>query len=274
MLADLKKGEIEMGKAIYWIDDNPHVIINIVDGVFSKLWKLDDEEGIETHIRILGNGGQETRGLRLWEKDDEKQFRTAIMQRFEQLCSNADKLGEKNIFQKKSGLISDNIIMMYKSPVNDIEEREVEEYRKMYYIWQNNSCKMDGENISITNEARDCTEILLQKMGIEKGACVGLDMALFHGDIEKVKDEGKPILSMELYHMIKQTHECFMYSHYMFDKRFIESWKEVYSKAYGDKELPIIHKRSELFAKNVSETLINQLLELVDKSYKRREGNL
>ncbi len=263
-----------MSKAIYWIDDNPYVFMNIVDGVCSKLWKLDEEEGIETHIRILGNQGQETGGLYLWEKNDEKQFQTAIMHKFERLCSNADKMGEKNTFQKKSGLISDNIIMMYKSPVNDIEEKEVEEYRNLYNIWQNNSCKIDGENISITNEARDCTEMLLQKMGIEKGACVGLDMALFYGDIEKVKDEGKPILSMELYHLIKQTHECFLYSHYMFDKIFIESWKKVYIKTYDDKELPIIHKRSELFAKNVSETLINQLLELVDKSYKRRDGNI
>lgn len=263
-----------MGKAIYWIEDNTHVIMNIVDGVFSRLWKLDEEEGIETHIRILGNEGQETWGLHLWEKNDEKEFQTAIMHRFEQLCRNVDKMGEENTFQKKSGLISDNIIMMYKSPVNDIEEKEVEEYRKLYYIWQNNSCKIDGENICITNEARYYAEMLLKKMGIKKGACVGLDMALFYGDIEKVKVEGKPILSMELYYLIKQTHECFLYSHYMFDKIFIESWKKVYIKIYGDNELPIIHKRSELFTKNVSDVLINELLELIDKSYKRRDGNL
>ncbi len=263
-----------MNKAIYWVDDNPYVIMNIVEGVFSKLWNLDGEEGIETHIRIFGNEGQEAKGLGLWDKNDEKEFQTAIMQRFEQLCSNADKLGEKNVFQKKSGLICDNIIMMYKFPENEIEKKEIEEYRKFCNIWQNSSSEKIGENIYITDEARLCAEKLLKKMNIVEGACVGLDLALLQGDIKKVKDDGKPILSMELYHMIKQQHECFLYSRYMFDKSFIESWKKVYEKIYGDKELPIIHKRCELFAKNVSETLINQLLELVDKSYKRSDGNL
>lgn len=263
-----------MAKAIYWIDDNPHVIMNIVEGVFSQFWNLKNEEGIETHIRIFGNDGQEAPGLGLWDKNDEKEFREEIIKKFEQLCSNADKLGEEKIFQKKSNLICDNIIMMHKIPENEIEEREIEEYRKLCNIWQNSPCELNGEDICITEQARECAEKLVQKMNIADGACVGLDLALLQGDIEKVKFAGKPILSMELYHMIKQKHECFLYSYYIFDKTFIESWEKVYSKVYRDMTTPIIHKRREMYAKNISETLISELVNLVDKSYERRKDNL
>ncbi len=262
-----------MGKSMYWIDDNPHVIMNIVDGVFSKLWNLDGEESIETHVRIFGNEGQESRGLGLWDKNDEKEFQAKIVQKFEQLCRNVDPMGDENVFQKKSGLICDNIVMMYKLPENETEVKEIEEYRKFCNIWQSCPCETKENAICITEEARESARTLLKKMDIIEGACVGLDLALLQGDMEKVKDEGKPILSMELYHLIKQQHECFLYSRYMFDKSFIESWKKVYAKVYGDKERPIIHKRSELFAKNVSEALINQLIKLVDESYERRNCN-
>lgn len=262
-----------MGKAIYWIDDNSSAIMNIVDSVFPSFWKLEEEDGIETHIRVFGNCKQETSGLALWSKKDEQKFQQDIIRKFERLCKNKDRLGERNLFVKKKDLICDNIVVMYKQPESKEKEQEIEEYKKIYSVWQGGQVieLVEGKK-QISNEAQMLTKKLLERMNIAEGACIALDLALLQGDMEKVKLKKLPILSMELYHLIKEKHECFLYSYYFFEEKFIDAWKEVYSDIYCETS-PIIHTRKELLRKNITETLTNELISMINKSYEeRREG--
>lgn len=261
-----------MEKAIYWIDDNPGGIMSIVENIFPYFWKISEDEGIETHVRIFGNAEQNSYELCLWKKSDEIEFQDEIMKRFERLCSNKDEFGEEGIFNKKKCLIDKNIRFMYKFPENDEEEKEYENYKNIYNIWKNDLAteNVEGE-VCISKKARDLAKMLLEKMDIQQRACVGLDLALLQGDIKKVCDFKKPILSMELYNLLKANHECFLYSHYVLDTDFVNAWKEVYANYYDDEKI-IIHKRSEMYAKNISESLIHELLEMVDESYAK--GNM
>ena len=257
-----------MGKSIYWIDDSCSVIMNIVKTIFPKFWKLDEEQdGIETHIRIFGNDIQESPQLVLWDKNDVKGFQQEIIKLFEQLCRNYDDFSEESLFERNRHLICDNIKFLYTQ--EDTNEKEIEEYRKLYQMWSGDVLNQFGDGGgSIIPEARSCAKQLLEKLDIEKGACVGLDLALFWGDIKRVRDENKPILSMELYNMIKEQHECFLYSYYYFDTSFINAWQSVYAKIYHAPK-PIIHRRRELYAKHISDSIIHELLTMVEKSYER-----
>lgn len=245
-----------MCKAILWIDDSTDGIMNIVESIFPYFWDLSGNNGIETHIRIIGNNMQDAPALDLWSEEDEQQYRADIMNIFQQLCRDNDRLGDKNLYEKRKNLICDNIRIMYKQ-----EDKDIDEYRQLCQMWQNTS--------EITKQNHESAQSLVQKMEIPEGACVGLDLALLQGDIENVRDKNKPILSMELYHIIKEKHECFLYSNYVFDTSFINEWKKVYSEKYDDTTEPIIHKRSEMYIKNISENLIKELIDLVNKSYER-----
>lgn len=263
-----------MKKTIFWIDDNIGVIKNIAESIFPHFWKIDEENGIETYVRILGNGIQEPPGLGLWEEGDEQELQEFIDKIFERLCRDVDVLGEKKLYAKKKYLVCDSVKIMYKKTEDSEGKKECEEYRKLCSIWQGNPLEKSNGNVErIAEEARVSAKKALKKMNIEKGACVGLDLALLQRDIEKVRDEKKPILSMELYHMIKEEHECFLYSFYFFDNMFVESWKSVYAKYYCDKEEPIIHKRCDMYKKNISSELITNFLSMIDKSYAKEEKN-
>lgn len=260
-----------MVKEIFWIDDNIGVIKNIAKSIFPYLWKIKDEEGVKTHVRILGNGIQESPGLSLWEESDEEDLQKYINRIFWQLCRDIDSLDDQEIYAQKQHLIFGNVKIMYKKNEND---KMYEEYRKLCDVWQGNPVEeQEGQKKQISENAKKSARAILERMNITEGACVGLDLALLQKDIEKVRDEKKPILSMELYNMIKEKHECFLYSYYVFDNTFINSWKEVYAKLYYDKEQPVIHRRSDMFQKNVSDKLIRDLLSMIDKSYTKGKKN-
>ncbi len=254
-----------MNKAIYWIDDSTTGILNIVNSVFPYFWKINDDEGIETHIKIIGNETQAATDLKLWTIKDEEDFKKQILDMFEQLCVDNDDFGEKGLFEKKINLIEKNIQIMYK-----LEDNDSGEYRKLYSVWKNNEV--------ITDEARESAKNLLNKMNIVKGACVGLDLALLKGDMEKVSAKKQPILSMQLYNILQQKHKCFLYSKYGSQDPFVEGWKEVYESTFNDSNPIIIQKRCGLFEKNISKKEIDELLKLVDESYEqevnRHAGNV
>lgn len=248
-----------MCKAIYWIDDSTQGIMNIVHSVFPYLWDLEGKrEGIETHVQIIGNGEQVTTGTSLWSKEDERKSSQAIMRMLERLCKNGDRMNQQKLYAKKKDLIENKFKIVYKSDDNDISE-----YRKLCSAWQDNN--------QITSEAQDSVKKLFKRMEIKKGACVGLDLALLKGDIDKVRKREQPILSMELYRLIKEDHECFLYSKYVYDKSFVEKWEDVYLRIYNETEIPTIHRRSELYAKNLLRDKIDELVDMVNESYKKKE---
>lgn len=261
-----------MKKAIFWIDDSTRVIEIFAKNIFPYFWKIDQEEGIETHVRILGNGTQKTSGLSQWEEADEQGLQKCINGIFEQLCRNMDSFGEKKIYAKKRHLVRDTVKIMYKKNEEGGGDEEYEEYRKLCSIWQRNPIMETKEgNREITEEAKECAKIVLEKMNITEGACVGLDLALLQKDFENVRDKKQPILSMELYHMIKAYYECFLYSFYVYDESFIELWKRVYTEYYSDDKEPIIHKRCDMYPKNGSDKLITDILNMIDKAYAKEK---
>lgn len=251
-------------KAIYWIDDSTTGILNIVHSVFPRFW--DKKNGaIETHIRIIGNETQEATDLKLWSEKDEQKLKQHIYKVFEQFCRNEDNFGQEDLFEKKFDLIENNIQIMYK-----LEDNDSDEYRKLYSIWKKNE--------KITKEAEDSAQALLDKMNIAAGACVGLDLALLKGDIDKVSTKKQPILSMQLYKKLREKHKCFLYSKYVGQDPFIEGWKEVYKNTFDDSNQIIIKKRHDLFEKNISEAGFGELKKLVEDSYEeevnRNAGNV
>lgn len=263
-----------MRKAIYWIDDNSSAIMNIVDSILPHFFNFDETEIIEIHIRIFGNCIQVPPGLALCSKKDEQELQWDIFKKFEQLCKDNDRFNENDIFNRKKNLICDNIVVMYKQPEGVESNQEIEEYKEICRIWQGNPIiELSGGKKQISDEAKIYAEKLLERMDIAEGACVGLDLALLQGDIEKVKTEKLPILSMQLYHLIKEKHDCFLYSYYIFEEEFIKAWKSVYSNIYGDLEEPIIHRRKDLFIKDISDSLLKELISMVNESYERGDGN-
>lgn len=251
-------------KAIYWIDDSTTGILNIVHSVFPRFW--DKRNGaIETHIRIIGNETQEATDLKLWSEKDEQKLKQYIYKVFEQFCRNEDNFGQKDLFEKNFDLIENNIQIMYK-----LEDKDSDEYGKLYSIWKSNE--------EITEGAKVSAQALLDKMNIAAGACVGLDLALLKGDIEKVSTKKQPILSMQLYNELQKNHKCFLYSKYVGQDPFIEGWKVVYENTFKDSKQIIIKRRRDLFKKNISEAGFEELKKLVEDSYKeevnRNAGNV
>lgn len=251
-------------KAIYWIDDSTTGILNIVHSIFPRFWNWESG-AIETHIRIIGNETQEATDLKLWSEKDEQKLKEHIYEVFEQSCRNEDNFGQDDLYEKKIDLIENNIHIMYK-----LEDNDSDEYRKLYSIWKKNE--------EITKEAEDSAQALLDKMNIAAGACVGLDLALLKGDIDKVSTKKQPILSMQLYKKLQEKHKCFLYSKYVGQDPFIEGWKEVYENTFKDSKQIIIKKRHDLFEKNISEAGFEELIKLVEDSYKeevnRNAGNV
>lgn len=253
-----------MEKKIYWIDDYPGAILTIAENIFPYFWKLDEDEGIETHVKLIGNAFQEPPGLELWSKKDEQNLQEALMEQFKQVWKDKKRFEEDKVIEHRKKLIYGNVKFLYKNPENDVEKEQIKEYRKLCELWQSNL--KDNET---RNEAKKLAQKLYQLLDIDLGACVALDMALLQGDIEKIQKKAGPILSMELYHLIKKSHKCFLYSYYVFDNSFINAWKDFYKYSYEDSEEPVIYSRSAMYTKKLTGKLIEELLIMINKSYEK-----
>ena len=146
----------------------------------------------------------------------------------------------------------DDIIYCDKENKEKEKRRRLKEekcFKKIYSFFTKKNKTMNGDKyIAVKSDVKD---FLKENKIIDDGtdSYVGIDLLLLYGDIERVKN-GYPILSMELYSQIIKTHQCFLYSTYVYDEDFIEMWRTTFCNNYDDVKPEKIYKRSQLLPKN------------------------
>ncbi|MCD8014455.1 MAG: hypothetical protein LUG99_15015 [Lachnospiraceae bacterium] len=267
-------------KAIFLIDDDPGGIMSIVKSIFPRLWKIDEEDGIETHICIFGNAeytGDVYHLLR--KKQQELEFGRAVENQLWYECNyyeeteyeseNVDPDSDTEecaTFNKKINLVADKVHMLY----TESDEDAKTEYETICREWMTDvsvcvgNREDDKSPLCVNDRAKECVDKLLHRMNIPVQACVGLDLALLQGDIDRVKENHRPIISMELYKRIKEKHWCFLYSKYVMDQDFTNEWKNVYRSFYGDSDNPVIYQKNEMYRKELSKEIIENLLNMIN----------
>lgn len=262
-----------MCKCICWLDDDIEKMLSVVYGIFPKLWNLGGKKETDYHIRneiyIFGDGHKNNSGEYPRTITDEIVFQKKVNNYFFKQCENnstSDWESANRLYaEKKNPLLDATVHVLPKewSSIDDTiycdkEDKEKEKkkrsreekcFKEIYKFFTK-------KNKTINNDkyirVKSYVEQFLKENKIideEIQPYVGIDLLLLYGDIERVKN-GYTILSMELYSQIIKTHQCFLYSTYVYDEDFIEKWRETFRNNYDVEEPEKIYKRSMLLPKN------------------------
>lgn len=258
-------------KELYWIDDNFAQMMYIAQGVISKLWNLeeDETEGVCSKIILFGNAYMEDERKWEWNKlpsqEEEDKYYNNLLALYEDNCYPIDGPNqEKPTFYKNEELVRNTVSCLLKNE----QSEDVEMFADISKTWMK---EINGEEDTELNKKRiEQVEKLIGRMNIKKGAVVGIDLSLIHGDIERIRN-GKRVISMELYRQLKEdSFKCFLYSAQAGEYGFSEKWKQTY-KMYpsvngvlnDELEDIRIYERAEFLYKG-SEDIVCQLRQLLN----------
>lgn len=258
-------------KQLYWIDDNFQQVNYIAQGAIAALWNLNDidnQEGIASKMLIFGNAYKVADTDELPTEEKEREDYQKLNDFFVEACQEVDGPSmNRSIYNEKKALIQDPISYLYKQEVPD----DLEAYKQMKGAWiSENLSDIDSDDYAkAVNEAN----LLIERMEIKPGSVVGIDIALLHGDLQRLREKQR-ILSMELCHQILSNHiRCFMYSTEADDDILRRNWEEKYCFFYDDEEVKI-YKRSQLMQKGNNDIVkeIEKMFEIKQKDEVQDNG--
>lgn len=239
-------------KQVYWIDDDIEQMIYIIQGAITKLWKIEEEnaEGIASNIIIFGNACDDADTDELLSQEDENDTKVKLHDMLRRLCARQDGPNQKKpVYNARKELIKDKVNFLYKKE----NPGDKEQYQNLKRAWITDEL-IETESIEY-KEAVDEVNKLIERMNIEQGSVVGIDILLFYGDDKRVEDK-KRIISMELYNMLsKKGLNCFMYSSMADDNELMRNWREVCDSLYQQKDMKI-YLRSDFMQKAQSDITV------------------
>lgn len=182
-------------KQVYWIDDNIEQMIYIIQGAITKLWKIEEEnaEGIASNIIIFGNAYDDADTDDILSQEDENDTKIKLQDMLRKQCERQDGPNrEKPVYNARKELIKDKVNFLYKKDNPD----DKGQYQNLKQAWITDEL-IDSESAKY-KEAVVETNKLIERMKIELGNVVGIDISLFYGDFDRLRQK-KRIISMELY---------------------------------------------------------------------------
>ncbi|MDE7424684.1 MAG: hypothetical protein K2N51_13520 [Lachnospiraceae bacterium] len=250
-------------KQLYWIDDNFQQVNYIAQGAISKLWKLEDidKEEIASKILIFGNAYKVADTDELPTEENEREVYQKLQDLFMEECQKHDGPSkDRPMYNEKKVLIQDPISYLYKREVSG----DLEAYKKMKGAWISEN--LDDKNSENYEKAAREAGLLIERMKIKPASVVGIDIALLHDDLERLRQKRR-ILSMELCHQILSAHiRCFMYSTEADDDILRKNWEEMYGSFYDNEEIKI-YKRSDLMQKG-NDDIVKEIDQMFEKEQK------
>ncbi len=265
-----------MAKTIYWIDDSVQKLEYIMQGIVTELWNVcaeDENDKVVSKILLFGNeyqgGGEETSNN--IKKEYELQKRLDINLRYA-CCQNEEITWGRETYKNNRYLIKDCVKVLFKQWTDqEADLFSVDKKDKEYQKRQQELCFLEEikeywapENRDVIEaetwkrEASDKVKKLIDMMEIEKGACVGIDLALLKKDREYLLFN-KPVIAMELYHQLKTKFFCFLYSTYTYEGHLVTRCKEIYNNYF--EEDCRIYRRDEMMAKKNHDNITREIRE-------------
>lgn len=256
-------------KELYWIDDDFAQMMYIAQGVISKLWSLNDiAEGVCSKIILFGNAYMEDERNWEWNKlpsqEEEDKYYDNLLVLYEDNCFSIDGPNrERPTFKKNKKLVQNTVVCLLK----DEKKGDVEMFTDISRAWTK---EVNDENDAELDQKRtEQVKKLIGRMYIEKGAVIGIDLSLIHGDIERIRN-GKRVISMELFRQLKEDNfKCFLYSAQAGEYGFSEKWKQTYKEyqsaggvSNNDLDDIRIYERTEFLYKG-SDDIVCQLKKLL-----------
>lgn len=235
-------------KQVYWIDDNIEQMIYIIQGAIKKLWKIEEEnqEGIASNIIIFGNGCDDADTDDILSLEDENDTKDKLHDMLRELCGRRDGPNrERPVYNARKELVRDKVRILYKEE----NQNDKEQYRNLKRAWITDD--LDSESTQYKEASNEAIK-LVERMDIEAGNVVGIDILLFYGDFDRLSKE-KRIISMELYNILnKKGLKCFMYSSEADNNQLMESWLKVCESLYQQSDVKI-YQRSDFMQKKQSD---------------------
>lgn len=230
---------------VYWIDDCFEQMSFVMQGVVTKLWKLDDQtaDGIASRILIFGNAYEEADRDDLPTQEDEDKEERDVFDKFLEKCARVDGPDwEKPLYNAKKGLVQKVVKYLYKQ--ENPADRDA--YRELKRSW------ISGD---LTNpagagyqEAAAAVAGLIERMDLEPESVVGIDLMLLHDDIGRLLKK-KRIISMELCHNLSSGGiPCFLYSSEGGNDDVVRCWQKAYQDLYHETGIKI-YKRMDFMQK-------------------------
>lgn len=229
-------------KRLYWIDDDILRMLYVAQGAIKKLWKLNDSttEGISSKVIIFGNAFESVDKDEVPSEDEETKAFQELYGLFSEECMAFDGPNrERPIYNAKKTLIQDPVCYLFKKEVSG----DLDAYRKMKKLWI--SGRLNPPDSDDYANAEKEVDLLVERMHIEPGSVVGIDIMLLYEDGVRL-GEKKRILSMELYHKLSDNDiSCFLYSSDAGVDELRQNWIQQYAALYGGKEV-VIYQRKDV----------------------------
>lgn len=235
-------------RQVYWIDDNIEQMMYIVQGAITKLWKTEDAnaEGIASNVIIFGNAYNSADTDDILSQEDENETKMRLHDMLRKQCEKQDGPNKKKpVYNTRKELIKDKVNFLYKKE----KPHDKEQYQNLKRAWITDELtNPEGtEYKEAVNEAKK----LIERMKIEPKNVVGIDISLFYGDFDRLRNK-KRIISMELYNILNENGlNCFMYSSEADDNELMQNWRDVCELLYQQKDVKI-YQRSDFMQKEQS----------------------
>ena len=225
---------------IYWIDDNIEQMLYVVQGVFTQLWDLKNEDGVKSKIVIFGNGCEEYDSNDLCSMEIEQKYTLRLWNMFVDKCQDVDGARRGNeTFGRNEELIQEPIRFLFKKG----NEEEEDFYKSIKNLWIHGNLNADSKDYQ---SVKDKTTQLLEKIKIDEDSCVAVDLVIFFDDLDRVIN-GKRIFSMEMYNqLVERGNKCFIYSSDADQEEVIAQWKNTYRELYNQDAEVEIYQRIQL----------------------------
>ena len=233
-------------KQIYWIDDNIEQMMYIIQGAIKKLWKIGqrDVDGIASNIIIFGNDRDDSDTDDILSQKNENDIKIRLHDMSRLLCDSQDGPNlEQPVYNSRKELVKDKVNILYKEE----NPEDKNQYQNLKRAWITNEFT-DSENEKY-KEATEEAHKLIERMKIDSESVIGIDILLFYGDYERLRDK-KRIISMELYDILKKRgFSCFMYSSEADDNELMQNWCEICESFYQQRDIKI-YQRSDFMQKS------------------------
>lgn len=227
-------------KKLYWIDDSFGAIESIMRSAFPELWEVEKDEGISSHILIIGNEYMHNSQDYLYGDNEEKECIEKVKSYFEEICADFDQTDEeKKTFSSHRKLVENPVRMVFKS-TDDEEKHKI--YKELL-TWAKATEEYPKDKLS------SLMENVIKILSIESPAVVGIDILIWKGDMEKIENK-RMVFSLAVFHELKQKgYTCFLYSSNADDIDLVRNCKEIYTEQFKGEELEAIFLRADLMRK-------------------------
>lgn len=232
---------------IVLIDDDAEKVLDYFGKIYKMLWKGKDEDGIAAGVVFFGDKFKKEKGDSDLQQNDVDNFYSLIRDMLRSHCLDEEQWNYNgDMFKKKEKLIQNMVKNMNIAELEDKMKELVERWRG------------EGGNGAENLEEKDCkplVELMLGKKDMKEEQSTGnqyilLDVILLFDDKRQI-EEGKPIISMGLYHAMKMMkYECYLYSSYAYDYVLMDKYKDIYKEQYGEEVE--IYQGKDIFSSSVN----------------------